>query len=645
MEEKNKFKRGFQTALAACLFQIVLALIFYFLFTRVKSPLILLETFHVLIGIPIFAIFLLVFHQRYRESLEKEEVEELTKREGRIFQDDESTILISRVRLRQTEKWAMPILGLLVSATLIYVVFRALYFFRGRPITYEANLAICFPLIGLTFVIFVFSRYILGMSKEKQLNDLSVMGTYLGVNALFTFLIAISIAFRYFNLIKIEWFVFYALLFFLALAGIEYLLNILVSFYRTTGTKSRTFFDSRIYYFLSTPEEVIPSFSEIVDVQFGFRITQTWFYQFVKNRMVPLFMLWAFLLYILTSIVIVQPYEKAFIEFLGKPISEKGEPKLFGPGLHLKFPFPIGKSKIYDVDRIKRVRVGVRGEEGERVLWTERHYEEEFNWIIASQEIATISSSLLLEKTDSSVPANELVGRAGATSETVPINFLAGAIWVYYKINSADLFDYAYKHSEPENALEGIIYNQFTKMIMNVDFFDILNVNRLPLTNTLKERVQDEANKKELGVEIISVSFESIHPPLDVAPSFEKVVGAMEKKEASILKAEAYSNRNLTLVDYAALIIKVEAESYKLIRTLESEARGEEFKKKLEAYRENPLIFKYRYYLKTLDNSLISPKKYIVISPDSNRDVIIIDMQKGSLPDIFPLGLEAEKGK
>ncbi|MCK4905497.1 hypothetical protein KAS42_04600, partial [bacterium] len=513
MEEKNKFKRGFQTALAACLFQIVLALIFYFLFTRVKSPLILLETFHVLIGIPIFAIFLLVFHQRYRESLEKEEVEELTKREGRIFQDDESTILISRVRLRQTEKWAMPILGFLVSSALIYVVFRALYFFRGKPLTYEANLAICFPLIGLTFVIFVFSRYILGMSKEKQLNDLSAIGTYLGVNALFTFLIAISIAFRSFNLIRIEWFVFYALCFFLILAGIEYLLNILVSFYRTTGTKNRTFFDSRIYYFLSTPEEVIPSFSEIVDVQFGFRITQTWFYQFVRNRMVPLFMLWAFLLYILTSIVIVQPYEKAFIEFLGKPISEKGEPKLFGPGLHLKFPFPIGKSKIYDVDRIKRVRVGVRGEEGERVLWTERHYEEEFNWLIASQETVPTSSPLATERAVSSV-----------SSRTVPVNFLSGAIWVYYKINSTDLFSYAYKHSAPESVLEGIIYNQFTKIIMNVDFFDILNVNRLPLTNVLRGKVQDEADKKELGVEIISVSFESIHPPIEVAPSFEKVI-------------------------------------------------------------------------------------------------------------------------
>ena len=112
MEDKNKLKRGFQAALGASLFQIALTLIFYFLYTRLNSPLILLETFHVGIGIPIFSILMLLFHQRYREILEKEEVEEITKREGRIFKGDESAILFSRVRLRQTEKWVVPILGI-----------------------------------------------------------------------------------------------------------------------------------------------------------------------------------------------------------------------------------------------------------------------------------------------------------------------------------------------------------------------------------------------------------------------------------------------------------------------------------------------------------------------------------------------------
>jgi regulator of protease activity HflC (stomatin/prohibitin superfamily) len=638
VEDKNRLKSGFQTALGASLFQVALALTFYFLYTHFNSPLILLETFHVAIGIPIFAILLLLFHQRYREILEKEEVEELSKREDAIFKEEES-LLVSRLRLQQTEKWGVPVLGVIILCLFIYVPLRAIYYFRGNPIVYEADLQISLLILGLTFLIFLPSRYVIGKSREKQLKDLQVIGTYLGVNALFTGLIAISVALRFFGITRIEWFVFYILCLLLGLTGIEYLFNFIISFYRTAGAPRRIILDSRIYYFLSTPEEVIPSFSEIIDRQFGFHITQTWFYQFIKNRIIPLLMLGGFLLYILTSMVIVQPHEKAFIEFLGRPvgsqkINPKSEiapspklgsvgdrnPKIFGPGLHLKFPFPIGTAKIYDVDRIKNVRVGVKGEEGERILWTEKHYEEEFNWMIASQE--SISQS---------------------TSATVPVNFLAGTIWIYYKINPDQLFNYAYKHSEPEKLLEGVIYNQFTKMVMSIDFFDIMNVKRLPLADTLKNKVQEEVNRKELGVEIISVSLEGIHPPVEIASSFEKVVGATEKKEALILGAESYSNRELTLADYDASSIKTDAKSYKLVRTLESEARGEEFLKKLLAYEENPRIFKYRYYLKSLEEGLISPNKYIVISPDSNRDVTILNMEKAALPDILSLGLEAEK--
>lgn len=619
MEDKDILKSGVQTALGASFFQVALALTFYFLYTHFNSPLIFLETFHVAIGIPIFAILLLIFHQRYREILEKEEVEELSKREGAIFKEEDS-LLVSHLRLQQTEKWGIPPLGVIILCLFIYMPLRVIYYFRSNPIVYKSDLKISLLILGLAFLIFLPSRYVIGKSREKHLKDLQVIGTYLGVNALFTGLIAVSVALRSFGITRIEWIAFYILCLVLGMTGVEYLFNFIISFYRPAGAPRRIIFDSRIYYFLSTPEEVIPSFSEIVDRQFGFRITQTWFYQFVKNRIIPLLMLGGFLLYILTSIVIVQHHEKAFVEFLGKPVGKEGIPQAFGPGIHFKFPFPIGTAKIYDVDRIKNVRVGVRGEEGARILWTEKHYEEEFNWMIASQE--SIGSS---------------------SSATVPVNFLSGTIWVYYKINPDQLFNYAYKHAEPGKLLESIVYNQFTKMVMSIDFFDIMNIKRIALADILEDRVQDAVNRKELGVDIISVSLEGIHPPVEIASSFEKVVGATEKKEAMILGAESYSNKERTLADYDASSINTEAKSYKLVRTLESEARGEEFLKKLVAYEENPRIFKYRYYLKSLEEGLISPNKYIVISPDSNRDVTILNMEKGALPDILSLGLEAEK--
>jgi len=620
LDEKNRLRRGFQLGLAALVFQSFLSLTFYFLYSRLGTPLALSEALHSAVGIPIAALIFLLYHQRYRSLLEREEAEELTKQKGGMFSGEESSLLVSSLRLKQTEKWLIPIVTLFLAAALVYLPIRIILTFRGKTISYVPHQAVPLLLIGLTFLIFLFSRYLLGIAKRDPWKDIRIAGAYLGVNALFCFLIAVSIGFRIFKLPKVEWFFFYLLNILLFIVGVEYLLNLLVSFYRTKKEERRLAFDSRVLLLLSTPEEVIPVFSEIIDYQFGFRITQTWFYQFLKKRIIPLLLLQGFLLYMLTCIIIIKPYQRAFIEFLGKPVNNG---QVFGPGLHLKFPFPVGKARIFDVDRVKSVRVGVEGEEGARFLWTEKHYEEEFNWIIASSE-----------GTDSD---------ASVSSGTVPVNFLSVTMWIYYQIDPERLYEYCYGHADPEMLLQSLVYNQFTEMIMNVDFFEIMSTKRLDLGELLKKRIQEKADKYCLGVKVLMVSMEGIHPPVEVAESFEKVVGATEKKEAYILEAEAYKNRELTLSGYEATRIGVESKSYKEVRSRESEARGAEFLKKLYAYQKSPYIFKYRHYLKTLENSLINPPKYVVLSSDRERNVTILNLEKTALPDILSLGLEAEK--
>ena len=620
MEDKNGLKQGFQVALAALVFQFFLAIAFYFLFTRLSSPLVMCEILHIVVGIPIFTLIFLLYQQKYRFALEKEEAEELIKKEGKIFDGEESSLLVSGIRLRQTERIIIPVVTVLLAVTLMYGAIKTIVLFHNKSLDYQTNPVISLLLIGLTFLIFLVSRYILGMGKRKLWKDLRIIGSYLGVNALFCFLTALSIAFHGFKLPKIEWFVFYLLSILLFIIGIEYALNIIASFYRSKKSEKRLPFDSRILLLLSTPEEIIPVFSEIVDYQFGFHITQTWFYQFIRKRIIPLLLIQAALLYLLTCFVIIKPYQRAFIEFLGKPVQHA---RVFGPGIHLKFPYPIGKMKIFDVDRVKSVRIGARGKEGARFLWTEKHYEEEFNWIIASKE----------------------EGSSISGSKTVPVNFLSVTMWIYYQINSDKLFDYVYKHAQPIEFLETIVYNQFTKMVMSVDFFEILTVKRLFLAEILKQQIQKEADKYHLGVKIVMVSMEGIHPPVEVASSFEKVVGATEKKESFILEADAYKNKELTLADYNASRIRIEADSYKFVRTVESKASGEKFRNELYAYWKSPIIFKYRHYLRVLDKCLINPKKYIILSSDRDQNVTILNLEKTALPDILSLGLEAEKEK
>ena len=62
----------------------------------------------------------------------------------------------------------------------------------------------------------------------------------------------------------------------------------------------------------------------------------------------------------------------------------------------------------------------------------------------------------------------------------------------------------------------------------------------------LVERIQAAANAQKLGVELVFLGVQGIHPPPEVAPDYEAVIGAVQKKQALVLQAEAERNRTLS---------------------------------------------------------------------------------------------------
>jgi len=55
----------------------------------------------------------------------------------------------------------------------------------------------------------------------------------------------------------------------------------------------------------------------------------------------------------------------------------------------------------------------------------------------------------------------------------------------------------------------------------------------------LRDAIQKAADEREVGVRILLVGLQDLHPPVKVAPDYEKVVGALHEKRAKILAARA----------------------------------------------------------------------------------------------------------
>ncbi|MHC4573521.1 MAG: SPFH domain-containing protein, partial [Planctomycetota bacterium] len=420
-----------------------------------------------------------------------------------------------------------------------------------------------------------------------------------------------------------------------------------------------------------------------IDYQFGFKVSQTWFYKLLEKAIVPLVLFGAVTLYLLSCIVVVAPNEEAVIEHFGNPLNEGGDQRIAGPGLTFKWPWPIDIAYKYPTRKVSEISVGFvpKDEHGEAgygpLLWGKTHYEQEYKLVVASEQTGAVLAE-------------------GA----VPVSLVMAAVPVQYRIK--DLYSFVYNHDEPEKLLESICYRELTRFAAsakievddNVEGEDgmnqsLLGAGRGEAKRILTERIQQSSDQAGLGVEIVFLGLQGIHPPPEVAADYQKVVGAVQKKRASILEAEAERNKTLSSlagsVEVAqglyALAAKYqrakdeddsekvgglgkeldaafaeargdifsrlrEAQSYAFEQAILARAAGERFVSQLKAYEAAEEIYTREQILAAFEEVLPKIRKFVVVADHNDTQVFIVDVQEKLIPDLYNLsGFERSSGK
>ena len=241
------------------------------------------------------------------------------------------------------------------------------------------------------------------------------------------------------------------------------------------------------------------------------------------------------------------------------------------------------------------------------LLWTVSHYEEEVNFLVASREQQT-----------------------GLNNEqTVPVNLLTAAIPVQYRIS--DLEKWVYNHSNAKELIEEIGNREVVRYLVSVDILEIMSTGRLKAAEQLKERIQAKADEAGLGVEILFVGLQDIHPPsgtkeVEVAASFEAVIGAIQEKEAKILAAEGYAAEIVPKAKAEAAKILSEAQAYRKERVERARAASIQFQSQMRALGASPDVFRNRKYFEVLGESMNDIRKYVIV-PESTEETFIMNLE------------------
>lgn len=546
-QDPQTYRRAANVALFGLIVQVVLTIVMALAGLAVQSPALYAATWHLVGGVPIWIILLILFNQHRLERAEALESEQLARGDAQstaLFDDAADDLRIARRRLNGIYRVGLGATGVIVSAYLLtlgglylYKAWSAFGDYTGfiasarNDVSPIGAAVVC---IAIIFVAFIVARYEAGMTRIKEYQALRGGAGFLMGNALVALLLAVGLVFAAFENDTPLAFMMLVTPGIMILLGVEVLLSFLLNVYRPRrpGEFPRPAFDSRILGLLTSPKSLAKALSDAINYQFGFEVSSSWFYQLLGRAITPLFVFGLLVLIAMSSFVLVQPHEQALILHSGRIV---GQP--LGPGLHFKLPWPLNTTQKFEVTRVRQLSVG-SSLEGIRtdvpMLWTNVHAMGKEQYLVTAPTAFTEDPGTALTE-GVRTPAVSLVG--------LQMN-------VQYRIDPTKLLDYALHHDNPVSQLTAISDRAMTHYLAARDIDTIIGRGRITAGEELGKTIQDDADRAGLGLQVVAVTLEGVHPPTekDVATSFYAQISALQKNQSEIEKARGQATRTLAEV-------------------------------------------------------------------------------------------------
>lgn len=518
-----------------------------------KSDAVLTVARLILAGIPVWGMLYLAFKQARRVRSEELETAELlrsrqTGLDSGIFEVDQEALLLERGRLQWLVKWLLPGTTVLVTAYLLagnWVLWHwnlANAFDKGAIRHTEQPTLVMWFVVAVGFLCFLYARYALALARLPEWRVLHAGASFMAGNALVCLALVIALMAG----TSIEWaepLLAYVIRVVLIVLGIEFAVNLILDFYRprSPGEIPRPSFDSRLLGLISEPGGVAKSIADAVNYQFGFEVSSTWFYQLLQRWMLPLTLMTALLVVLLSGVVMVDADEAAVVERLGRLM--RTPTTVLEPGLHLKWPYPFDVLYRAPVRRMNEMVIGEAAEADDEdpkkaIVWTEAHdYVPELLLPVASQQLVKLS------------PQEQGEGGASLKStDSAPVSLIMVSVPMTYRIKNIEA--YLHTHLEPLKVMEAVAYQYLSEYAAGVDVDQLIGPGREQFNIELKKLIQARLDQLNVGVEVAFVGIRGAHPPNQegVAQAFQDVISAQIKSAATVYAAIGEAQRILTAV-------------------------------------------------------------------------------------------------
>ena len=610
----------------------------------------------------LFSLFIFNFYRlKYKSELEEEEQELVRKSAGaskELFDDSDEALMLSSRALRTWNKYVLPTVTLIYGlGALVYLVMKWMAWVSHIPVNPKSQMAAaaCAGALGVCY--FLIGAFFGGASKQKGGIGLRAFSAWSYFTAILCVAVMVVMFYSSKENLELDKIVTRVFLVIFMVLAFELSLNFLVDMYRPRfHTEEKSILESRLLSIFTDSGSIASNIAHALDYQFGLKVTEEGFYRFFKKVIMPLLVIQVLTLYLLSCFTLIETGHRGLKESFG----EIDPTKELGPSLYIHLPYPMQRIHTFPADKISSIEVGQKpkleepmpdepGEDQEAVSVTE----DIVLWSKPGHHSKGMEDIKYLITTKAANPSE--------TVKTNEVNLITVVVPIHYKIKphtegqTSPLYNYLFNHADAEAMLGAISSEVVMKYLSRSDYYDFMGKDRQLAADNLTKEIQAEADKLNLGVDIVALALEFTHPPGEVSKDYDDVIAALydkEKhgfeakiKEVNIISEATIKEKDIVaaaegetaLIDYKTADGKVEKVPMKLALAKEKAIR---LKTQQESYKTQPYLFTLINYLSVLENGLKDSKLIIIDSNKADynfrfdlKPKVIPDFQGLEIPD------------
>lgn len=254
--------------------------------------------------------------------------------------------------------------------------------------------------------------------------------------------------------------------------------------------------------------------------------------------------------------------------------SERGVVLRFGryhetttAGLRWRLPYPFESHEVVNLSSVRTLEIGYRGNERNKVL-------KEALMLTNDENIINIQFS------------------------------------VQYLLKDPQL--YLFSNRKPDEAVMQAAETAIREVVGKSKMDYVLYEAREQIATNTQKLMQEILDRYETGVQVRSVSMQSIQPPEQVQAAFDDANKAGQDKERQKNEGQAYANDVIPRAKGTASRLLEEAEGYKQRIIATAEGDTSRFKQVLAEYNKAPEVTRTRLYLETMQQVYANTSKVMV---------------------------------